>query len=233
MFWYVEARRLLAAARAASGLTQEAVARRAQTSQPALSAYERGRKSPKLDVVERILKAMGWELDLVPRVTFEERALEHGGRQYYVPNRLWRLTTDECFAPLDPGCRPPLGGGLLTERNTRIAGYIWLLEHGSPADLIAHLDGALLVEGWPEIQKHLHPRVRDAWEPVIWASTSEEWLIDALRAGALYSRPPLSQRALRRTVRRLADRGLTAGEIRELLRTRPERRGFSSARRSR
>ena len=162
----MEARTLLAAARAASGLTQEAVARRAHTSQPTLSAYERGHKSPNLDVLERILNALGWELDLVPRVTFEAKPLGHNGREFHVPNRLWRLPPADCFAPLDVWCRPPKRGLHMRRRLDRIVAYVWLLEHGEPADLLMHIDGALLIEGWQEIRPNLHDVVRDAWEPL-------------------------------------------------------------------
>jgi transcriptional regulator with XRE-family HTH domain len=49
-------------ARIRAGLTQAALARRARTSQTAISAYESGAKVPSLDTLERILAAAGFEL---------------------------------------------------------------------------------------------------------------------------------------------------------------------------
>ena len=68
----VSRRSLLESARVARGLTQEAVARRSGTSQPTLSAYERGATLPTLAVVERILHALGYEPGLYPQVAFRD-----------------------------------------------------------------------------------------------------------------------------------------------------------------
>ncbi|MGH3998356.1 MAG: helix-turn-helix domain-containing protein, partial [Pseudonocardiaceae bacterium] len=57
-------RSLLEAARVARGLTQQALARRSGTTQPTLSAYERGAKSPTLGVLDRILASLDFELGL-------------------------------------------------------------------------------------------------------------------------------------------------------------------------
>ena len=46
------------AARLAAGLSQSALARRAQVSQPNLSAYENGRRAPSPDVLDRITRAL-------------------------------------------------------------------------------------------------------------------------------------------------------------------------------
>lgn len=54
-------------ARRGSGLSQRELARRAGTSQPTLSTYEHGTKSPALAVVERIVNSSGFDLDLSPR----------------------------------------------------------------------------------------------------------------------------------------------------------------------
>lgn len=76
----MDGRSLLEAARLAQGLTQEAVARRSGTSQPTLSAYEPGTKSPTLAVVERILHTLGYDLGPNPRVTFRDVPDGHGAR---------------------------------------------------------------------------------------------------------------------------------------------------------
>lgn len=55
-------RHLIRIARRRAGLTQEALARRAATSQAAISAYESGRRSPSVATLSRILEAAGFEL---------------------------------------------------------------------------------------------------------------------------------------------------------------------------
>ena len=53
---------LVELARIRAGLTQAALARRADTSQTAISAYELGAKMPSLETLERILAAAGFDL---------------------------------------------------------------------------------------------------------------------------------------------------------------------------
>ncbi len=53
---------LIAAARLAAGFTQTRLADLAGTTQPTISAYERGAKVPDLATLERILDAAGFEL---------------------------------------------------------------------------------------------------------------------------------------------------------------------------
>lgn len=55
-------RYLIRTARRQAGLTQQALATRAATSQAAVSAYESGRRSPSVDTLARILDAAGFEL---------------------------------------------------------------------------------------------------------------------------------------------------------------------------
>lgn len=50
---------LIASARHRAGLTQAEVAARAGTSQPAVSAYESGRRSPSVSTLQRLLSACG------------------------------------------------------------------------------------------------------------------------------------------------------------------------------
>ncbi|HVL98266.1 MAG TPA: helix-turn-helix transcriptional regulator [Egibacteraceae bacterium] len=56
------AARLLRSARRRAGLSQHALARRAGTSQPTLSAYERGEKGPSVETLTRLLAAAGTTL---------------------------------------------------------------------------------------------------------------------------------------------------------------------------
>ena len=55
-------RHLLRMARRKAGLTQAELARRARTSQSAVSAYESGRRSPSMDTLVRLVEAAGLEI---------------------------------------------------------------------------------------------------------------------------------------------------------------------------
>ncbi len=63
----MRARILLLEARAAAGLTQAELARRAGTVQSAVAAYESGERRPSLDTLERLVRAADHELELVAR----------------------------------------------------------------------------------------------------------------------------------------------------------------------
>jgi transcriptional regulator with XRE-family HTH domain len=60
---------LLQDARRRSGISQQELARRAGTSQSAIARLERGRSSPTLDTLQRLVEAAGFglRLELVPR----------------------------------------------------------------------------------------------------------------------------------------------------------------------
>ncbi len=58
---------LIRDARHAGGLTQVALAKKAGTSQPTLAAYETGRAEPRLETLERLIKACGCEVLLTIR----------------------------------------------------------------------------------------------------------------------------------------------------------------------
>jgi transcriptional regulator with XRE-family HTH domain len=60
----VEPSRLLEHVRRRSGLTQHELARRAGTSQPVISAYERGHRDPTYGTLRRLVAAGGAELRL-------------------------------------------------------------------------------------------------------------------------------------------------------------------------
>jgi transcriptional regulator with XRE-family HTH domain len=71
---------LLERVRHEAGLSQEELAARAGTSRTTLSAYERGRKSPTLATVERLLDSAGFELTAQPHVTFSRSPHGAAGR---------------------------------------------------------------------------------------------------------------------------------------------------------
>lgn len=78
---------LLVAIRRRQGLTQAELARRAGTSQPVVSAYERGHRDPTYRTLHRLVAAGGERLRLVAEPASSELALdppadleEHGRR---------------------------------------------------------------------------------------------------------------------------------------------------------
>jgi transcriptional regulator with XRE-family HTH domain len=155
-------------ARLAAGLSQAALALRAGTSRPTLSAYEHDRKSPTLQTADRIVTAAGFELTIRPRIEFHQAALDRG-RPIQVPGALPRLPLDRALAtvelPLhlnwsDRGRRYDL-----RVRRQRARVYEIVLREGGPDDVLAYVDGALLVDLWDEV---VLPRtVRTAWDAVV------------------------------------------------------------------
>ncbi len=147
------AKDVLEQARVAAGLSQAALAERAGTSRPTLSAYERGRKSPTLDTAGRIVGEAGFDLAIALRIEFRLVAVERG-RAIRVPNALPRLDLERAFEtvelPLhlnwsDRGRRYDLG-----DRRQRARVYELVLREGGPDDVLAYVDGALLVDLWED-----------------------------------------------------------------------------------
>lgn len=54
-------------ARRGAGLSQRQLATRSGVPQPTIARIEAGRQVPRVDTLERILNACGWELDMTPR----------------------------------------------------------------------------------------------------------------------------------------------------------------------
>jgi transcriptional regulator with XRE-family HTH domain len=159
---------LLAEARRAAGMSQDELARRAHTSRPTLSAYEHGRKSPTLETTARLLAEAGFELTVQPVVTFVDQVTTRG-RTVTVPTTLRRLPLDRAFATVvlpvhlnwsDPGQRFDL-----RDRAQRAWVYEIVLREGIPEDILAYIDGALLIDLWDDL---VIPRdIRAAWTPLI------------------------------------------------------------------
>lgn len=157
----MEAFELLEHARADAGLSQSELARRAGTSRTTLSAYEHGRKSPTLATAARLLAQAGFELATRPRIEFTE-CPAGPGQTAWVPDRLPRLPVAAAFARVRLPARPAPGREFdLAVRADRARAYEVVLRHGRPADILAVVDGALLVDLWPDLD--LPPALRAAW----------------------------------------------------------------------
>ena len=167
---------VLEQAREAAGLTQAALAERAGTSRPTLSAYEHSRKSPTLDTAGRIVGEAGFDLTITPRIEFREVAVERG-RPIQVPNVLPRLPFDRAFAtvalPLHLNWSDRGRRYNLRDRKERARVYELVLREGGPRDVIAYLDGALLVDLWGELV--LPVGIRAVWSSVV-AGAIDEWV---------------------------------------------------------
>lgn len=159
---------LMADARTASGLSQEEVAVRAGTSRPTLSAYERGHRNPTLSTLERVLAANGQMLATVPLPVFTQHT-DRRGKPFFVPDQLPRLSTEAALATVTlPAHADWSSGGQprdLSDRAQRLLAYQLLLAEGQPADIVAFVDGTLLVDAWSDL--HLPPAIRAAWQPLI------------------------------------------------------------------
>lgn len=158
--------RLILAARQGAHLTQRELAQRAHTSQATLSSYERGSKTPSLTVAERIVEAAGYRLDLVTSVYVTRRDLPRVA-PFWVPDRLWRRRLPECFAKvhLYDGAESRTRRFDLRRRSQRRGMYELLLRKGKPEELIDWIDGALLVDLWPELK--IPQAIRSAWQPAV------------------------------------------------------------------
>ena len=171
----MNAAELLEQVRTSSGLTQEELARRAGTSRPTLSAYEHGRKSPTVATFARLLSGAGWELAAQPQVSFTQQPSARG-RPIWVPDRLPRLDVAHALAvvelPLHLNWSAPGRAFDLRSRADRARVYEIVLQEGRPADVLAYVDGVLLVDLWDDL---VLPRaVRSAWAPLVSPSGEAE-----------------------------------------------------------
>ena len=141
------------------------LARRAGTSRTAVSAYEHGRKSLTLATATRLLAESGFELDMVPRIEFVQRPVGRG-RVVRVPTGLPRLPVAQALAtvalPLHVNWSTPGRRFQLADRAQRARVYEMVIREGNPEDVLAYIDGVLLVDLWPEL---VLPRAaRAAWD---------------------------------------------------------------------
>lgn len=166
---------LLTRAREAAGLSRAALAAAAGTSRPTLSAYEHGRKSPTLKTAARILAEAGFEFALAPIIEFLSVPAERG-RTLSVPTVLPRLSVGAAMAkvvlPLHVNWSDPDRSFDMRDRRQRARVYEIVLREGERADVLAYIDGALLVDLWDELV--LPKAVRAAWQPLVSDAVTEE-----------------------------------------------------------
>lgn len=141
-------------ARRAAGMSQRRLAAIARTQQSSVSEYELRRKSPTLDVVERLLDAANARLAVKPMVFFELHDDEEIGR-FFVPDRLWSVPLPDCFAKVqilryifethDDQVWD------LSDEAQRIAYYELALVRAPAQILEDSVDGLLLIQAWPNL----------------------------------------------------------------------------------
>jgi hypothetical protein len=112
-----------------------------------------------------------------PPVSFTEHVVSHG-KPVWVPDRLPRLDVARAVAvvELPPHLHGWFGPGRafhLRFRPDRVRVYTIVLQDGTPADFLAYVDGALLIDLWNELS--LPSTIRSVWEPVIRASGGPEY----------------------------------------------------------
>jgi len=158
----------LAEARHRARLSQDELAERAGTSRPTLSSYEHGHRSPTLRTASRALAGAGFELAATPLVTFTEHVTARG-RTVAVPSHLPRLAPARALAtvtlPLHVNWSEPARTFDMRNRAQRARVYEIVLREGTHEDVLAYIDGVLLVEIWDDL---VLPRdVLAAWAPLI------------------------------------------------------------------
>jgi transcriptional regulator with XRE-family HTH domain len=171
----VESVTVIETARKAAGLSQRRLAEIARTQQSSVSEYESRRKSPTLEVVERLLDAADAELAVKPMVFFDLiEDLEVGS--FWVPDRLWSVPIPECFARVQVlkyiFHTDEHQVWDLSDPTERIAYYELVLVHGFGDMLLDSVDGVLLIQAWPHMD--LPDVIRAAWQPVIDAASASQ-----------------------------------------------------------
>ena len=162
-------------ARKTFGASQAQLALWGDTQQSSISEYESRRKSPTLEVVERLLAVLDFELAIKPVVLFETHEDPEIG-QYVVPDRLWSVPMPDCFGKIQ------VLGVLLKQRRPRVWDlaveaeridyYEWVIRRGIAQLMVESVDGILLMQVWDRLD--LPSVIREAWQPVIDAATASQ-----------------------------------------------------------
>lgn len=178
----VSSKTVIEAARRAAGLSQRRLADIARTQQSSISEYERRRKSPTLDVVERLLDAADHELTAKPTV-FWDRIVDRDVGSFWVPDKLWSVPVPKCFAKVQAfkyvfpaeatqDWTKYIRTWDLSVTSERIDYYQLVVQHGVDKMVEESVDGLLLIQAWPEMTLPLP--VRRAWQPLIDGATKHE-----------------------------------------------------------
>jgi len=158
--------KVLSQARSAAGLTQAEVAALSGVARPNIAAFESGRREPRWRTAMLTLEATGATINIEEPITW---SWTNGRRPYAVPCRLWRLPIDATFRVLTPGLHLWWSGAAprldLADRSDRSGAYELVLREGTPDDIAAVVDGALLVDAWDELI--LPAELRQAWQHLI------------------------------------------------------------------
>jgi transcriptional regulator with XRE-family HTH domain len=158
--------RALLEVRTAADLTQAELSVRSGIARPNIAAFEAGRREPRWETAIRTIEASGATIEVVEPITWTWTT---GGRPYAVPSRLWRLSLREAFRVLTPGLHLWWSGSAtqfdLANRSERARAYELVLREGSPDDIRSTVDGALLIDLWPELV--VPAELRRAWQPAI------------------------------------------------------------------
>lgn len=159
-------------ARKAAGLSQQQLADWARTQQSSISEYESRKKSPTLEVVERLLEAADAELTFRPIIDFEDREDPEIGK-YLVPEKLWSVPMPDCFSKVQ------VAGIMLKSRRTRVWDlsveaerinyYEWVIVRGLEDLMLDSVDGVLLIQVWDRL--NIPDVIRAAWQPAVDAAT--------------------------------------------------------------
>jgi transcriptional regulator with XRE-family HTH domain len=172
------ARTVIETARRAAGLSQRRLAEIARTQQSSVSEYESRRKSPTLEVVERLVDAANAKLTVSPLVMWDylddpDIPELPEGRVIFFPDRLWSVPVPDCFARVHV-IRRLLGNQEntvwdLADPGQRIAFFERVLIRGLPEQMEDSVDGVLLTQAWPDLD--LPEVVRGVWQPAVDAAT--------------------------------------------------------------
>lgn len=159
-------------ARRAAGISQQQMARWSGTQQSSVSEYESRKKSPTLEVVERLLEAADAELAVKPIIYFDERQDPEVGT-FLVPERLWSVPMPDCFSKVQVAGimfkSPRTRVWDLSVEAERIDYYEWAIVCLSSDLMLDSIDGILLMQVWDRMD--IPDAVRVAWQPVIDAAT--------------------------------------------------------------
>lgn len=157
------------------GVSQAQLALWAGTQQSSISEYESRRKSPTLEVVERLLGVLDFELAIKPVIDFDSREDPEIG-EYIVPDRLWSVPMPDCFGKIQ------VLGVLLKQRRPRVWDlaveaeridyYEWVIRRGVAQLMVESVDGILLMQVWDRLD--IPTVIREAWQPVIDAATAPQ-----------------------------------------------------------